>query len=80
MLVVACVGLVANLVSAYLLFGEHRHSLNVRGALFHVISDAIGSVGAIVASLAILLGGLRRGRSGNQRHRGYFDPVELLGD
>ena len=57
MLVVACVGLVANLVSAYLLFGEHRHSLNVRGALFHVISDAIGSVGAIVASLAILLGG-----------------------
>ena len=49
--------MLANLVSAYLLFGEHRHSLNVRGALFHVISDAIGSAGAILASLAILLGG-----------------------
>jgi cobalt-zinc-cadmium efflux system protein len=57
MLVIACVGLLVNLVSAYLLFGEHRHSLNVRGALFHAISDAIGSAGAIVASLAILLGG-----------------------
>jgi cobalt-zinc-cadmium efflux system protein len=57
MLVIACVGLVANLVSAYLLFGEHRNNLNVRGAMFHIVSDAIGSAGAIVASLAILLGG-----------------------
>jgi len=57
MLLVASVGLVANLVSAWLLFGEHRKSLNVRGAMFHVVSDAIGSAGAIVASLAILLGG-----------------------
>src|SRR4029434_9515850 len=54
MLIVACVGLVANLLSAYLLFGEHRHSLNVRGAMFHVVSDAVGSVCAIVASVAIL--------------------------
>src|SRR5262245_7162317 len=57
MLVVACVGLLANVLSAVLLFGEHRHSLNVRGALFHVISDAIGSAGAIVASVVILLTG-----------------------
>ena len=57
MLVVACVGLVANILSAFLLFGEHRHSLNVRGALFHVVSDAIGSAGAIVASIVILLTG-----------------------
>jgi cobalt-zinc-cadmium efflux system protein len=57
MLVVAIVGLLANLVSAWLLFGEHRESLNIRGAMFHIVSDAIGSAGAIVASLAILLGG-----------------------
>jgi cobalt-zinc-cadmium efflux system protein len=57
MLLVASVGLIANLVSAWLLFGEHRESLNVRGAMFHIVSDAIGSAGAIVASLAILLGG-----------------------
>jgi cobalt-zinc-cadmium efflux system protein len=57
MLAVACVGLLANLLSAWLLFGEHRKSLNVRGAMFHIISDAIGSAGAILASLAILFGG-----------------------
>ena len=57
MLVVACFGLLANLFSAWMLFGEHKHSLNVRGAFFHVVTDAIGSAGAIVASLAILLGG-----------------------
>ncbi len=59
MLVVACAGLFANLLSAWLLFGEHKHSLNVRGAFFHVMTDAIGSAGAIVASFAILLGGYR---------------------
>ena len=57
MLVVACGGLLANLFSGWMLFGEHKHSLNVRGAFFHVMTDAIGSAGAIVASLAILLGG-----------------------
>src|SRR5438132_12702341 len=43
MLVVAIVGLLANLASAYLLFGKHHESLNVRGAFFHVLTDAIGS-------------------------------------
>lgn len=57
MLVVATLGLLANILSAYLLFGAHKTSLNVRGAFFHVISDAIGSAGAIIAGLAILLGG-----------------------
>jgi cobalt-zinc-cadmium efflux system protein len=57
MLVVAVVGLLANLASAYLLFGKHHHSLNVRGAFFHVLSDAIGSVGAILASIAIIISG-----------------------
>jgi cobalt-zinc-cadmium efflux system protein len=57
MLVVAVMGLLANLVSAYLLFGNHHHSLNVRGAFFHVLSDAVGSVGAILASVAIIISG-----------------------
>jgi cobalt-zinc-cadmium efflux system protein len=59
MLVVAAFGLIANLASAYLLFGSHRESLNVRGAFFHVLTDAIGSVGAVLASIAILYGGFR---------------------
>jgi len=57
MLVVASVGLLANLASAYLLFGKRKESLNIRGAFFHVLSDTIGSVGAILASIAILVGG-----------------------
>ena len=44
-------------MSAWLLFGKHHGNLNIRGAFFHVLSDAIGSVGAIIASLAILYGG-----------------------
>jgi len=57
MLVVAVIGLLANLASAYLLFGKHHESLNVRGAFFHVLTDAIGSVGAILASIAIIMSG-----------------------
>src|SRR5205085_10755385 len=56
MLVVAVVGLLANLVSAWLLFGQHHGNLHIRGAFFHVLTDAIGSVGAIIASLAIMFG------------------------
>src|SRR5947208_9401834 len=37
MLVVAVMGLVANLVSASLLFGKQSHNLNIRGAFFHVL-------------------------------------------
>jgi cobalt-zinc-cadmium efflux system protein len=59
MLIVAIVGLLANLASAWVLFGQHRESLNVRGAFFHVLTDAIGSVGAVVASIAIIVGDYR---------------------
>lgn len=54
MLAVAVAGLVANLVSAAVLHGGQRDSLNVRGAFLHVLGDLLGSVGAIVASLLVL--------------------------
>ena len=54
MLLVASGGLLANVASAYILFSKQSKSLNVRGAFFHVLSDAIGSLGAITASLLIL--------------------------
>src|SRR5262249_18725526 len=59
MLVVAIVGLLANLASAWILFGQHHENLNVRGAFFHVLTDAIGSVGAILASIAIIVSGFQ---------------------
>src|SRR5581483_8137317 len=40
MLAVALIGLFANIASAWVLFGKHHHSLNVRGAFFHVLTDA----------------------------------------
>jgi cobalt-zinc-cadmium efflux system protein len=49
MMVVATGGLIINLVSAWLLHGDHKDDLNVRGAWLHVIGDALGSVGAIIA-------------------------------
>src|SRR6516165_12337457 len=57
MLVVALIGLFANLASAWVLFGKHHESLNVRGAFFHVLTDAIGALGAALASIAILISG-----------------------
>lgn len=56
MLVVAFLGLGANVASAWVLSrgGGHQHNLNTRGAFLHVIGDMLGSVGAIVAALVML--------------------------
>lgn len=49
MMIVATGGLVINLVGAWILNRSAHESLNVKGALAHVIGDALGSLGAIVA-------------------------------
>lgn len=54
MMVVAILGLVVNLVAAVILHHGHHHNLNLRGAFLHVVSDAIGSVGAIVSGAVML--------------------------
>jgi cobalt-zinc-cadmium efflux system protein len=53
MLVVAVAGLLANIAAARLLHAGASHSLNVRGAYLHVISDLLGSLAAIGAALAV---------------------------
>jgi cobalt-zinc-cadmium efflux system protein len=50
---IAAVGLVVNLISLRVLHGHHHHDLNVRGAYLHIMSDVLGSVGAIIAALVI---------------------------
>ena len=73
MLLTAVVGLLINLVVLQVLHrnGEHHHhhghghdhhdhNPNVRAARMHVISDALGSVGAIVAAGIILVTGFER--------------------
>ncbi|MCS7196859.1 MAG: CDF family Co(II)/Ni(II) efflux transporter DmeF [Aquificaceae bacterium] len=57
-LVVAFIGLGVNLLSAYLLHGEHHHEdkahrdLNLHGAFLHVLADLLTSVLAIIGLLA----------------------------
>jgi len=57
LIAVAAAGLAANLVSARILHYGHDHSLNQRGAYLHVVSDALGALGAILAGVIILLTG-----------------------
>jgi cobalt-zinc-cadmium efflux system protein len=57
MMIVAVVGLFVNIAAAAMLHGRHRHNLNLRGAFLHVVSDAVGSVGAIAAGVIMLTTG-----------------------
>jgi cobalt-zinc-cadmium efflux system protein len=54
MIVVAVLGLAVNIAAAAILHAGHDHNLNMRGAFLHVVSDAIGSVGAIAAGAVML--------------------------
>jgi cobalt-zinc-cadmium efflux system protein len=56
-LVVAVAGLFVNTFAARLLHSGAEHSLNVRGAYLHVLSDLLGSVAAVVAMLLVRLKG-----------------------
>ena len=57
MLIVAVAGLAANVVSAWVLYRGSGDNLNMRGAFLHMIADALGSVGAIIAGAVSLITG-----------------------
>ena len=67
-LAVGVVGLALNLGAASVLHRRGSESLNVRGALRHVLADALGSVGVIVSGAIVLLTGWS-----------YADPLVALG-
>ena len=54
MILIAGVGLLVNLLTVWMLHGARDTNLNLRGVFLHVLSDALGSVGAIVAGVLIL--------------------------
>lgn len=54
MTIVAVIGLLINIIGAYLLSKYQKENLNIRGAFYHVISDALGSVGTLIAGLIML--------------------------
>jgi cobalt-zinc-cadmium efflux system protein len=57
MLAVAIGGLLVNIAGFAVLHGGDRKSLNMRGALLHVMGDMLGSAAAIVAAIIILATG-----------------------
>ncbi len=57
LLAMALVGGLVNLVVAWVLHQESRHSLNVRSAFLHVLGDLLGSLGVLVAAAAIVVAG-----------------------
>ena len=57
MLAVAVTGIVVNIAGVLILSRSGGESLNVQGALRHVLADAAGSAGAIAAATVIVLTG-----------------------
>lgn len=57
MMIIAAVGLLANLISAWSLMrkSDTKENINVRSAYLHIMGDALGSVGALLAGLIMNL-------------------------
>ncbi|QUW20948.1 cation transporter [Sporosarcina sp. Marseille-Q4063] len=57
MIIIAFIGLAANLLSAITLLkkADVKENINLKSAYIHIIGDALGSVGAILAGLLMLL-------------------------
>ena len=53
--VIAIAGLLVNGLSATWLHGAHGHSLNVEGAVLHLVADALGSLAVLVGGVVVLL-------------------------
>jgi cobalt-zinc-cadmium efflux system protein len=57
MLIIAFIGLAVNIASIIILHGSHKHNLNIRSVFYHMVADAVSSIGIIIAALIILLTG-----------------------
>jgi len=53
MIIVASIGLVANLLSVFLLEKDSHANLNIKSSYLHLLSDTVSSVGVLIGGLAI---------------------------
>ena len=53
MIIVAIIGLAANVLSGFVLIKHSKKNINIKGAYLHIIGDALSSVGVIIAGIAI---------------------------
>ena len=56
---IAAGGLAVNVAGLFVLHGGRDESMNIRGAWLHMLTDALGSVGAILGGLAVYAFGWR---------------------
>ncbi|HOJ93331.1 MAG TPA: cation diffusion facilitator family transporter [Dictyoglomaceae bacterium] len=54
-IIIGFIGLIGNIVGAYLIHEDSHHNLNIKGAFLHLISDAFSSVGVIIGAILILM-------------------------
>lgn len=54
MFIVAVIGLLGNVITAVLLYKSSEENINIRSAYIHILSDALSSVGVILAGIAII--------------------------
>lgn len=55
--IVAMIALVIDIVTAMLTYAMSKSSMNIRAAFLHNVSDALGSVGVVVAGTAVIVYG-----------------------
>ncbi|MET1014629.1 MAG: cation diffusion facilitator family transporter [Paenisporosarcina sp.] len=57
MILIASIGLIANILSAVSLIkkADVKSNINMRSAYLHIVGDALGSVGAIIAGIVMLV-------------------------
>ena len=68
MLIVACIGLVVNIIAMRLLSAGKDRSLNVKGAYLEVWADMLGSIGVIIGAGVIMFTGWQ-----------WVDPLVAIG-
>jgi cobalt-zinc-cadmium efflux system protein len=58
LVIVAAIGLVANLLSVLFLKKDSKGSLNIKASYLHLLSDTISSIGVVLGGVAILIWGI----------------------
>ncbi len=56
-MIVAALGLLVNLAGAWMMHRSGDNSVNMRGAMLHMLGDALGSVAALVSGAILFAGG-----------------------
>ncbi|MCX7995691.1 MAG: cation diffusion facilitator family transporter [candidate division WOR-3 bacterium] len=53
MMIVAMIGLVANLIGVFLLKEDAGHNLNIKSAYLHLVADSLSSIAVVIGSMLI---------------------------